>query len=102
MAFFAVTTAHGPKWDDSRGIREQLAWDQHAAFMDRLVDEGFIILGGPLGDGARALLIIEAADEGDVQERLGEDPWVPMGMLHIGTLEHLRLWLDGRQNSPSP
>jgi uncharacterized protein YciI len=101
MAFFVVTTVHGPKWDNSRGIREQRAWDEHAAFMDGLVDDGFIIVGGPLGDGARALLVIEAADEDAVRARLGEDPWVPMEMLHIGTLEHLRLWLDGRRNSPS-
>jgi uncharacterized protein YciI len=90
MAFFAVTTAHGASWDNSRGIREQRAWDEHAAFMDGLVDGGFIILGGPLGDGDSALLVIEAADETEVRARLGEDPWASMDMLHIAALDHLR------------
>lgn len=51
MEYLAVTTVHGPKWDSSKPIREQAAWDAHASFMDSLVDEGFIVLGGPLDDG---------------------------------------------------
>ena len=27
------------------------AWDEHAAFMDRLVDEDFMIQVGPIGSG---------------------------------------------------
>ena len=49
MANFAVRLIHGPGWDPSRQIRNQDAWDEHAAFMDRLVDDGFVILGGPVG-----------------------------------------------------
>src|SRR5215471_1135534 len=51
MANFAVMLVHGPGWDSSRQIQDQDAWEEHAAFMDRLVDEGFIILGGPVGGG---------------------------------------------------
>ena len=29
-----------------RDMREQDGWDEHAKFMDGLVDEGFILLGG--------------------------------------------------------
>ena len=32
MPVFALSTVHGPGWDDTRPIREQRAWDQHAAF----------------------------------------------------------------------
>jgi hypothetical protein len=53
MATFAVRLVHGPGWDPSRQIRDQDGWDEHAAFMDGLVDDGFIILGGPAGDGSR-------------------------------------------------
>ena len=56
MAVFALTMSHGRGWD-SRGIREQQAWDEHASFMDGLVDDGFVILGGPLDDGQHALLM---------------------------------------------
>src|SRR3954467_15083700 len=70
MGVFAVTMEKGPAWDGSRARREQDGWDEHAAFMDRLVDEGFVLLGGPLGDGERVLLGVEAADEAEARGRL--------------------------------
>jgi hypothetical protein len=96
MAVFALTTSHGPGWDASRGIREQQAWDEHASFMDGLVDDGFVILGGPLDDGQRVLLMIEARDKQEVVARMGEDPWALLGLLRIGALERWSIWLDGR------
>ncbi len=48
MAMFTVTRAKGPSWDYARGIREQQAWEEHAAFADGLVDRGIVILGGPI------------------------------------------------------
>jgi hypothetical protein len=96
MAVFALTTSHGPGWDASRGIREQQAWDEHASFMDGLVDDGFVILGGPLDDGQRTLLMVEARDEQEVVARMGEDPWALLGLLRIGALERWSIWLDSR------
>ena len=45
--------------------------------MDVLAGEGFIVLGGPIGegDGENALLIVDASDEEAVRARLAEDPW---------------------------
>jgi uncharacterized protein YciI len=95
MAFFALTTAHGPSWEASLGIREQRGWDEHAAFMDGLVEDGFVLLGGPFSDGERALLIIEAGDESEVRARLAQDPWAEMGLLRIAVIEPWTIWLDG-------
>ena len=98
MVTFAVTMVHGPHWDRSRPIREQDGWDEHAAFMDGLVDDGLIVLGGPLGDGQQgALLLAEAPGEGEIAARLGEDPWAAMGLLHVGTVQPWALWLDSRR-----
>ena len=52
MPYFAVTVEHDLNWDSSRGMREQDEWDAHATFMDALVDEGFVVLGGPVGDAS--------------------------------------------------
>jgi uncharacterized protein YciI len=96
MANFAVRLVHGPGWDPSRQIRDQDGWDEHAAFMDGLVDDGFIILGGPVGDGEQSLHAVEAADENAIRVRLERDPWVVAGLLQIGTIEPWALWLDSR------
>ncbi|MGA3155889.1 MAG: YciI family protein [Streptosporangiaceae bacterium] len=85
MANFAVRLIHGPAWDPSRQIRDQDAWDEHAAFMDGLVDDGFVILGGPVDDGEQTLHVVEAADDNEIEARLAEDPWASAGLLEIGT-----------------
>ena len=88
MAHFAVVRERGPAWDDSRPMREQDRWDAHAAFMDTLADERLIILGGPLGDGERRfLLIFDAVSEDAIRERLAGDPWTPMQLVRIASIE---------------
>jgi hypothetical protein len=51
VTYYAVTRERGPNWDPARPMREQDGWDDHAAFMDALAEEGFVVLGGPLGEG---------------------------------------------------
>jgi uncharacterized protein YciI len=96
MANFAVRLVHGPNWDPGRPIREQDGWDEHAAFMDGLVEDGFIILGGPVGDGEQTLHAVEAAGEDEIRTRLALDPWASAGLLRVGRVEPWALWLDGR------
>jgi uncharacterized protein YciI len=96
MATFAVRMVHGPAWDSRREIREQVDWDSHAAFMDALVDDGFVVLGGPVGYDHGALHLVESADELDVRARLEKDPWAQSGVLRVGSVEPWRIWLDGR------
>lgn len=102
VGHFAVTTVHGPAWDGSKTIREQTAWDEHASFMDSLVDDGFIVMGGPLDGGEHALLIVVAADETEVRRRLSADPWTPTQMLEVGSVQRWSIWLDGRNHAANP
>ena len=96
MAYFAFRLVHGAGWHSARPIREQDGWDEHAAFMDGLVDDGFVILGGPVGNGEQTLHVVEAADEQDVKARLARDPWASARLLQIGVIEPWALWLDSR------
>jgi uncharacterized protein len=68
-------------------MREQDGWDDHARFMDGLVDDGFIVLGGPLGDGMRFMHAVSAGTEDEVERRLADDPWTHSGLLRIATVE---------------
>jgi uncharacterized protein YciI len=93
---FLVVTARGPAWDHGRGRREQAGWDEHAAFMDRLVDEGTIALGGPLGDvdGEHVALLFLAEDEAAIQARMAQDPWAGR-LLQVRDVQPWTLWLRG-------
>jgi hypothetical protein len=74
---YLVMKVPGPNWDPARERREQDGWDEHAEFMDGLAGEGFVVLGGPVGegDGDDALLVLDVADEASVHECLAGDPW---------------------------
>ncbi len=86
---------HGGPWDWSRGLREQEGWDEHAAFMDALVEDGFVVLGGPL-DEKEVLLVVDADDEESVRARFAADPWVENGMLTIAAVRPWTVLLEGR------
>jgi uncharacterized protein YciI len=96
MANFAVRMQHGPRWDAARGTREQDGWPAHAAFMDALVDDGFVIIGGPL-DSGEPLLAVEAPHAQAVRDRMAADPWALTGHLLVGSVEPWSLWLDCRK-----
>jgi uncharacterized protein YciI len=67
--------------------------------MDGLVDDGFIILGGPVGDGEQTLHVVQAADEDQVRARLARDPWASAGLLRMGAIERWELWFDSRRGN---
>jgi hypothetical protein len=75
VPLFAVIRERFGEWDFSRDLREQVDWDEHAAFMDAMAEEGFLVLAGPLEDERRVLLVFEAPDEAAIHDRLAGDVW---------------------------
>jgi hypothetical protein len=78
---FAVIRSRGPAWDDSKSLEDQADWDGHSTFMDGLFEEGFAALVGPLEGTRDALLVLRAASEFEVMNRLTDDPWSQNGLL---------------------
>jgi len=97
---FIVISSVGPNRDRSKGTREQPFWDEHAAFIDQLVEEGFILMGGPLVDEEEmphgALLIVTAEGENEVREKLKNDPWFEKGILKLESLSRWQIFIDAR------
>jgi hypothetical protein len=96
--FLVTVRRSGPAFDPSLPLEEQSGWDAHAAFMDRLVEEGFVVLGGPLEDD-RAVHAVEAASEEAVRETLAHDPWSASHLV-IASIEPWTIRLDGRGAQP--
>src|SRR5262245_9272696 len=93
-SYMAVRRIRGRAWDASLPMRAQASWPEHAAFMNALAAEGFVVLGGPLGSGEEVLLIIDAPDEATVRTRLAADPWSASGLLDIKSVEPWTILLD--------
>jgi len=80
---FAVIRSRGPAWDHSRPMEGQQEWQAHAAFMDGLEAEGFVVLGGPLEGTSEVLLIVRAGNDAEVRSRLAADPWSRSDLLRV-------------------
>jgi uncharacterized protein YciI len=101
---FVVIREQGPGWDRSRAMREQDYWPDHVDFINRIVDEGRMLLGGPLSEvdqngnsvdptepfGAdrtyRALIVVEVDNERELTELLDDDPWSTHRVLDTQTI----------------
>ena len=94
--FLLVLRQSGPDFDRSRPLEEQSRWSEHAAFMDGLVDDGFIVLGGPLAGDGRVAHAVEADSAQAVRETLARDPWSETH-LRIDTIEPWTVRLDARR-----
>jgi uncharacterized protein YciI len=90
MPYFVMICERSDAWDWSRPMRQQDAWEEHAAFMDALADEAFIVAGGPLGgedDAPRVMHVVAAPDVAAIELRMAEDPWKPMGLIRTVSIE---------------
>lgn len=95
MMFLVVLRRSGPEYDHSKPLEEQAGWPEHAAFMDGLVDEGFVVLGGPLGDEVRTAHAVEAGSEQEVRQRFAQDPWSGSHLV-VDSVDPWTIRLDGR------
>jgi hypothetical protein len=90
---FVVVRVPGPAWDRSRAMREQDGWDDHARFMDDLAADGFIVLGGPLGDDEQRFMhVCDGETEAAVRSRFDPDPWTP-AMLEVESVDRWTILL---------
>lgn len=94
--FLVVLLRSGPRWDSSRRLEEQSDWPAHAAFMDGLVDAGFIVLGGPLADEHRVAHVVEAESDDAIRATFARDPWSETH-LEVGTIDPWTIRLDARR-----
>lgn len=96
--YFVVERRSGPQWDAARPMEEQSKWAEHAAFMDGLVESGFVVLGGPLADEHRVVLAVEAGSEEEVRTTLARDPWDQTHLM-IDSVDRWTIRLDGRRHA---
>lgn len=101
MAMFLVELHRsGPRWESSAALEQQSDWAAHATFMDALVDDGFIVLGGPLADEFRIVHAIDAESVEAVRATLAHDPWSETH-LQIASITPWTIRLDGRERDRS-
>lgn len=73
MAYFVLEYRYGDM--DARAR----ARADHLAYMSRLHAAGQVVLAGPVGDGAGAMVLFRAGDEAEVRLLVEADPYTSAG-----------------------
>ena len=99
MSYFVVTRAAGPSWTDGKGAFEQPDVVEHSAYMNTLAEDGLLLYAGPLGGSEfgriRVLLIADGGSEGDIRDRLADDPWERTGRVVSSSVEPWNVIVGG-------
>jgi hypothetical protein len=88
-----VVGQSGPAWRADEPLDAQTGWPDHAAFMDALVDDGLILLGGPIGN-RRVVHLVRAGSEADVRAMFARDPWSGTHLV-VESIDPWEVRLDG-------
>jgi uncharacterized protein YciI len=106
VSLFAVTREAGPSWTDGKGAFDQPGVNDHAAFMNELAAEGFLLFAGPLAgteqDRIRVLLIADADSETVIRRRLADDAWERTQRLVTTTIEPWNLLVGADRLGAQP
>ncbi|HLI08557.1 MAG TPA: YciI family protein [Ktedonobacteraceae bacterium] len=94
---FVVLWGPGSAWVSGKTVREQPYWEEHAIFMDRLFDDGMVLLGGPFADTSGSLVIFAAASEQEVATTIARDPFVLHNIFVLRSLKQWLIFLDARR-----
>jgi uncharacterized protein YciI len=94
---FLVYQEHGGPWDWSKELREQALFEEHARFLDDLVADRVVVLGGPI-DEKQVLLVVDAATAEGAGAHFADDPWITNGMVTITAIRPWKILLDGRSS----
>jgi uncharacterized protein len=83
----------GPTWI-SGPSREQQGWNEHAAYVDDLVDRGIFVLGGPLTDNSGAVVVLENVNVEDARRLVDADPFVHNGVFVLESVDEWTVYVD--------
>ncbi len=54
---FLLTFVQGPNYQAEKSFHDQLYWENHSRFSDKLFLQGIITMCGPLADASKTLLL---------------------------------------------
>ena len=83
----------GPTWT-SGPPEHQPGWDEHAAFVDDLIERGAFVLGGPLSDWSGSMIFLEGVDEDGARELVAADPFLANGVFELDEVRAWNVYVD--------
>ena len=73
---------------------DQPGWDEHAAFVDELMERGIFVMGGPYSDYAGSHTLLENVSEDEARELVLQDPFVATGVFELDDVRAWNVYVD--------
>lgn len=93
--YFVLAHTPGPRWDPTKGFRQQPGIEQHVAYMQDFLDRGTLILGGPYLDNSGGMMIFDLDTEEEARRVAEGDPTVKSGLLAVTVKPWLAVFRQG-------
>jgi uncharacterized protein YciI len=88
-----VRVEAGPTWRSGKP-EDQPAWDEHAEFVDRLVEAGTFVMGGPFSDNSGTLILLEGISSAEARTLMDSDPFVENGVFVVADVRDWTVYVD--------
>jgi hypothetical protein len=95
--FHVLLRQAGPEFDPTLPLEQQSGWKEHAGYMNQLVTDGTLVLGGPLPNG-RVAHAMEAESEDELRAIWTRDPWHESHLV-LESIESWEIRLDSRERN---
>ena len=83
----------GPTWG-SGPPEDQPGWEEHADWVDALVDNGTFVMGGPFGDYSGSVNLLEGLTATEAEELIATDPFVQNGVFVVDSVRDWTVYVD--------
>ena len=83
----------GPTWTTG-GVPEQPGWDEHAEFIDALIEDGTFVMGGPFSDNSGSMSLLEGVTVDEARVIIAKDPFVENGVFVLDDLREWDIFVD--------
>ena len=90
-----VRWAAGPAWNEGPP-EHQTGWDEHAEFIDDLIERGLFVMGGPFSDNSGSISFFEGLSADEVRALVVTDPFVRNGVFVLEDVVDWTVYVDTR------
>jgi uncharacterized protein YciI len=94
MKTFLLTFEHGPNYHAEKSFHDQLNWENHTRFSDKLFLQGKVTMCGPLKNESKVLVVALGENESSLRNLFKDDPFVKNGVLILSHVDEWELHLN--------
>jgi len=94
MKTFLLTFEHGPNYQAEKSFYDQLNYENHTRFADKLFLQHKVTMCGALKDESKVIVVATGKNESSIRNLFKDDPFVKNGVLILSHVDEWELHLN--------